>query len=174
MRILLKFLILTFLLIFKAHSSIIYLDITANKYFNTSGIVKVQNKLNQEDLLAYVMSTGYYSKPENVQYLGEEIGLIKYCPGVSSADYSNQREAAIDWLRLGSTKFEKFGQMGFLNQRKFSRLLEIFSDGEKIGARDARLMRRNWKYRKTLCPELLNSEKLRGPSSSIMSKVPRN
>ena len=174
MRNLLNITLLTFFIVFKAHSSSFYSSQNENLYLKYMGVHKVQNKLTQDDLVDYVFSTSHFIKPENIQYLGEEIGLLQYCPGVSSSEYSSRRDSALNWLRLASTKFEKFGDMGFFNQRKFSKLLDIFTSGENIGIRDAKLMRRNWKYRNTLCPDLLNSKKLKGPRLNIMSRVPRN
>ena len=130
------------------------------------------DRLTDDEIFEQVFARTHYVKPDNVQYAGEEVGLLKYCPNVTTNDYYNIKLKVINWLRLASTKYDKVGEMGFLNNRKLNKLMEIFNNGERIGQRDAKIMRYGRKYKYTLCPEILASSKMKGPKPNLMKLVP--
>ena len=129
-------------------------------------------KLSNDEIMERVFATTYYVKPGNVQYAGEEVGLLKYCPNMNTNDYNIVKSRVINWLRLSSTKYENRGEIGFLNNRKLNKLLDIFYNGERIGQRDAQIMRHGRTYKYTLCPEILASSKMKGPKPNLMKLVP--
>lgn len=132
------------------------------------------DRLTDDEIFEQVFAGTHFVKPDNVQYAGEEVGLLKFCPNVTTNDYNRIKSRVINWLRLASTKYDKLGEMGFLNNRKLNKLLNIFYEGERIGQRDAKIMRYGRKYKYTLCPEILESSKMKGPSPNLMRLVPDN
>ena len=132
------------------------------------------DRLTDDEIFEQVFAGTHFVKPDNVQYAGEEVGLLKFCPNVTTNDYNRIKSRVINWLRLASTKYDKLGEMGFLNNRKLNKLLNIFYEGERIGQRDAKIMKYGRKYKYTLCPEILESSKMKGPSPNLMRLVPDN
>ncbi len=130
-------------------------------------------QLSDDEGLTLVMASVFHSKPDNAHSYGQDAGYVGYCKNVSNSKARQIRSNLVNWLKLGSTEFESFdGRKGFLNQRKFNKLLEIFEDAERQGKRDGRIMSSNAAREfRELCDAMLSDEALDGPSRRLMTLV---
>ena len=128
--------------------------------------------LSDGDAKAIIIAKVHHAKPDIVQNTGESVGLVKYCPSISAAQYTVFVQNSLKWIKLGSTEFENLtGAPGFLNNRMYSQLQGIFNNALSKGERDAKMMRRHPQYKRQICPELLDDDSLSGPPLSAMRLI---
>ena len=128
--------------------------------------------LSDSDARAIIIAKMHHAKPDTVQNTGESVGVVKYCPSISAAQYTAFVQNSLNWIKLGSTEFENLtGAPGFLNNRMYSQLKSIFNNALSKGERDAKIMRRHPQYKRQICPELLDDDSLSAPPNSAMRLI---
>ena len=132
-----------------------------------------QFEITREEAVQWIMAGDWYNKPENIFSLGESVGVVKYCPTINSNKHSKIIVNAKNWLKLAASESDGIISRNgaYLNSRKYNKILKIFNEGVIRGARDGKLLRRDYQYKTEICPLELNDDQLKGPSLRLIKQI---
>ncbi len=114
-----------------------------------------------------------YSDLKDLETVGYTIGMVKYCPTVSSTDYGTFIENIHNWLKVTATVFENPKDYeGFLNKRYYFKLKSIVDNSISVGEGDGYILRRSWDYKNKKCPNALSTPSIfSGPRASDLRRI---
>lgn len=136
----------------------------------------VLSDMTTDEKIDVLAKSESFAKPDNVYNYGSEVGVVKYCPEVKGSRYDSLVENSKNWLKIASLEFPgNLSDGGFLNSRKYKKLLSIFNDGLKRGQKDSKKFRKARDYKYGLCKEFLyQGSDLYGPSSRLVRLIKEN